>query len=270
MIAETAQGANPQVRDGPQLRMLRTAMGPDIAAALDDPEVVEVMLNPDGSLWVDRLGAGRRRPGSIWRPRPRSGSFAWSPRCMRRRSARRRADRLGGTPGDRRALRGRAAAGCAGAGLCDPQARDRRHSPRALCERAILTASPGRFPALCRRARLNILIAGGTSHRQDDTRECAACKKSRKPEIASSCSRTRWSSNASRRITCRCAPSPGSSRWRNSCARPCACAPIGSWSAKCAVAKRSICLKPGAPDIPAASRPFTPAPRMARCIAWSS
>jgi len=42
-----------------QTRMLRTAMGSAIAAALDDPEVVEVLLNPDGALWVDRLGSGR-------------------------------------------------------------------------------------------------------------------------------------------------------------------------------------------------------------------
>ncbi|ALJ06934.1 P-type conjugative transfer ATPase TrbB [Brevundimonas sp. DS20] len=38
--------------------MLRTALGPDIAAFLEDPSVVEVMLNPDGRLWVDRLSAG--------------------------------------------------------------------------------------------------------------------------------------------------------------------------------------------------------------------
>ena len=44
-------------------RMLRTAMGPVIAAALDDPEVVEVLLNPDGALWVDRLGSGRSQSG---------------------------------------------------------------------------------------------------------------------------------------------------------------------------------------------------------------
>jgi len=40
------------------VRMLRTALGADVAAWLDDPAVVEVMLNPDGRLWVDRLGAG--------------------------------------------------------------------------------------------------------------------------------------------------------------------------------------------------------------------
>ncbi len=39
--------------------MLRTAMGPAIAAALADPAVIEVMVNPDGSLRLDRLGEGR-------------------------------------------------------------------------------------------------------------------------------------------------------------------------------------------------------------------
>jgi type IV secretion system protein VirB11 len=38
--------------------MLRTALGPAIAAWLDEAAVVEVMLNPDGRLWVDRLSAG--------------------------------------------------------------------------------------------------------------------------------------------------------------------------------------------------------------------
>jgi P-type conjugative transfer ATPase TrbB len=39
-------------------RMLRTALGPSIAAWLEDPVIVEVMLNPDGRLWVDRLSDG--------------------------------------------------------------------------------------------------------------------------------------------------------------------------------------------------------------------
>src|SRR5882672_6859742 len=39
-------------------RMLRTALGPAIASWLEDPAVVEVMLNPDGRLWVDRLTEG--------------------------------------------------------------------------------------------------------------------------------------------------------------------------------------------------------------------
>ncbi len=39
--------------------MLKTAMGPVIAEALGDPAVIEVMVNPDGKLWIDRLGEGR-------------------------------------------------------------------------------------------------------------------------------------------------------------------------------------------------------------------
>lgn len=39
-------------------RMLRTALGAEIARWLDESAVIEVMLNPDGRLWVDRLGDG--------------------------------------------------------------------------------------------------------------------------------------------------------------------------------------------------------------------
>lgn len=39
-------------------RMLRTALGGAIAEWLADPAVIEIMLNPDGRLWVDRLGVG--------------------------------------------------------------------------------------------------------------------------------------------------------------------------------------------------------------------
>lgn len=43
--------------------MLRTAMGPDIALALADARVVEIMVNPDGALRLDRLGEGRTDTG---------------------------------------------------------------------------------------------------------------------------------------------------------------------------------------------------------------
>ncbi len=38
--------------------MLRTALGSAIARFLEDPSIVEVMLNPDGRLWIDRLSGG--------------------------------------------------------------------------------------------------------------------------------------------------------------------------------------------------------------------
>ncbi len=43
--------------------MLRTAMGPAIASALADEKVIEVMVNPDGRLWLDRHGDGRTDTG---------------------------------------------------------------------------------------------------------------------------------------------------------------------------------------------------------------
>lgn len=43
--------------------MLRTALGPAAAGFLEDPTVVEVMLNPDGRLWIDRLSSGLEDSG---------------------------------------------------------------------------------------------------------------------------------------------------------------------------------------------------------------
>ena len=46
-------------------RMLRSALGPAIARFLEDPSIVEVMLNPDGRLWIDRLSTGLTDAGEI-------------------------------------------------------------------------------------------------------------------------------------------------------------------------------------------------------------
>jgi type IV secretion system protein VirB11 len=39
-------------------QMLRTAFGPLLLARLEDPGVAEVMLNPDGRVWIDRFDVG--------------------------------------------------------------------------------------------------------------------------------------------------------------------------------------------------------------------
>jgi type IV secretion system protein TrbB len=57
VLAEEAHGRRRQ--------MLRTAFGPVIAAALADPSVLEVMVNPDGKLWIDRAALGRADTGEI-------------------------------------------------------------------------------------------------------------------------------------------------------------------------------------------------------------
>lgn len=48
--------------------MLRTALGPSIAGYLEDPSIVEVMLNPDGRLWIDRLSEGLSNTGEHLSP----------------------------------------------------------------------------------------------------------------------------------------------------------------------------------------------------------
>jgi Flp pilus assembly CpaF family ATPase len=45
--------------------MLRTAFGSAIARFLQDSTIVEVMLNPDGRLWVDRLSDGLADTGQF-------------------------------------------------------------------------------------------------------------------------------------------------------------------------------------------------------------
>ena len=48
-----------------QQESLYHALGPLIADALAQPDVVEIMANPDGNLWVDRAGVGREKLGRI-------------------------------------------------------------------------------------------------------------------------------------------------------------------------------------------------------------
>ena len=40
------------------LEKLRREMGDDIRHAMDDSSVIEIMLNPDGTVWIDKIGSG--------------------------------------------------------------------------------------------------------------------------------------------------------------------------------------------------------------------
>ena len=40
------------------LEKLRREMGTEIRNAMDDPSVIEIMLNPDGKVWIDKIGSG--------------------------------------------------------------------------------------------------------------------------------------------------------------------------------------------------------------------
>lgn len=56
---------NSQITLDRQRAMLQTAMGPIIGEALGDKTVIEIMANPDGSLWLDKHGIGRVRVGDL-------------------------------------------------------------------------------------------------------------------------------------------------------------------------------------------------------------
>ena len=51
-----------------QAEKLRRELGPVVMRTLQDPRVVEVLLNPDGRLWVDLLGEGVRDTGETMAP----------------------------------------------------------------------------------------------------------------------------------------------------------------------------------------------------------
>lgn len=62
-MAELVSLAAAEEAQGRRRQMLRTAFGPTIAAALADPTVIEVMVNPDGRLWIERATVGRQDTG---------------------------------------------------------------------------------------------------------------------------------------------------------------------------------------------------------------
>ncbi len=47
------------------IQKLRRDMGPELLPLIEDEKVVEVMLNPDGKLWVERIGAGMEPAGEL-------------------------------------------------------------------------------------------------------------------------------------------------------------------------------------------------------------
>ncbi len=55
---------------------LRRELGPEVLAALEDPEVTEILLNPDGRLWTEHRTQGLQPTGSRMEPRQARGLLA--------------------------------------------------------------------------------------------------------------------------------------------------------------------------------------------------
>ncbi len=67
-MSAAANARDGAVANARRAAMLKTAFGPVIGAALDDPSVIEIMANPDGALWIERHGTGRQRENVDMRP----------------------------------------------------------------------------------------------------------------------------------------------------------------------------------------------------------
>lgn len=67
-----------ELRALPQARRrsaLERALGPAIAAALAEPDVVEALINADGMLWIDRVGRGLARTETRLSPADREAAI---------------------------------------------------------------------------------------------------------------------------------------------------------------------------------------------------
>ncbi|MBD1549497.1 P-type conjugative transfer ATPase TrbB [Labrenzia aggregata] len=142
--------------------MLKTAMGPVIGKALSDTTVIEVMVNPDGKLWIDRLGEGRSSAGVRIHP-------SESERIIRLVASHVRAEAHGDNP----IISAELPSGERFEGVLPPVATSpcfaiRKPASRILtiadyvCDRIMV---PIQAAALRKavRERKNILVAGGTS-----------------------------------------------------------------------------------------------------------
>ena len=148
--------------------MLRTAMGPDISAALADPLVIEVMVNPDGALRLDRLGHGRCETGKTLEP-------SQIERIIRLVASHARTEVHGLSPIVSAELpqHGEGLAGERFEGILPPVATGPCFSIRKPASRVytlldyvgdgIMTAEAARILAGAAVERRNILVAGGTS-----------------------------------------------------------------------------------------------------------
>ncbi|SMF61199.1 type IV secretion system protein VirB11 [Allosphingosinicella indica] len=148
--------------------MLATAMGPAIAAALADPRVAEIMVNPDGALRLDILGEGRADTGIRM-------ARADVERIIRLVAAHVRGEAHADAPIVSAELPPRAddAAGERFEGLLPPVASApcfairkparRIHSLADYVADGILAAEDARRLSLAVAGRRNILLAGGTS-----------------------------------------------------------------------------------------------------------
>jgi len=216
-------------------RMLRTALGPAIARFLEDASVVEVMLNPDGRIWIDRLSEGLSDTGE--RLSPADGE-----RIVRLVAHHVGAEVHSGSPRVSAELpeTGERFEGLLPPVVAAPAFAIRKPAVAVFTlddyvRAGIMSAVQADALREGVASRANILVAGGTSTGKTTLTNALLAEVAK---TADRVVRTRASCNAPRPTSSPCAPRMASPRSPISSARPFACAPTASRSARCAVPRR--------------------------------
>ena len=241
---------------------MRAAVAPPrrsraLDALLGDDDVDEVLVNAGGDIWVERDGTTsprrldrRRRPRRRHRADPRPARPPPRPHQPgRRRPPRRRLARVRGHPA-RRARRRLPL----GASLPRP----RRSRSTAFADAAVADLLDELLGGRCNVLVVRRDVVGQDVAPQHDARPDRPRRADRRHRghrgAAPGRTTTSCASRRGRRRPTDCRRSRSSS----SCARPCACGPTASSSARCAARRCSGSSRPSTPATTAPGRPATP------------
>jgi type IV secretion system protein TrbB len=251
------------------VRMLRTAMGPTITCWLEDPAIVEIMLNPDGRLWIDRLTGGLSDTGK--RLSARDGE-----RIVRLVAHHVGAEVHPGSPrlsaelpetGER--LEGLIPPIVAAPAFAIPKPAVAIFTLADYARAGVMRAEQAELLCDAVSERRNILIAGGTSTGKTTLVNALLAEVARTADRVVLIEDTRkLQRNAPNLVALR--TEDGVASLSDLFARRCGCGPIAFRSARCAAPRPSNSSRPGGPAIPAGSGRSMPAPRSARCAGSNS
>jgi type IV secretion system protein VirB11 len=255
--------------------MLKSAMGSAIAEALGDPVVIEIMVNPDGALRLDRLGEGRIDTGVRF-------ETAQVERIIRLVAAHVRTEVHAGSPivsGElppHDGLAGERFEGLLPPVSLAPCFAIRKPAARIFTladyvERAIMPAAIARLLSQAVVDRHNILIAGGTSSGKTTLANALLAEMADLDERILLIEDTReLQCAASDRVALRTQGALGAIGQAVSRSAIDTACPIASSSARFAAARRSTCSRRGTRAIPAESRRCMPIRLRARSTGSNS
>jgi type IV secretion system protein TrbB len=247
--AEEAQGRRRQ--------MLRTAFGPTIAAALADPAVIEVMVNPDGKLWIERASVGRQDTGEHIASTEAERIIRLVAAHVRREVTDKAPIVSAELPETGERFEGVMPPVSPAPCFAVRKPADVLYRLSDYVAARIMSPRQAEALAVAVRERRNILVVGGTSSGKTTLVNALLAEIADLGERVVILEDTRELKCAA--VDCvSMRTKPGVATLATWCARRSGYGPTASSLARCADPRHSTCSKPGTPAIPAASPPYTP------------